>query len=164
MRHAGQGFVLLPRKFTLARKQRTRIFSPAGSKAACKKKNQRRALLAADSFSILTVSVLVRGIFSALRAAVYHDVSDGFSQSPCFRDSEEKNLVRSFRRCHVSSQERKIFRPPAGGDDFTSLPPAATISQAARRLNPANPAAESGKPAGLGQQTRRRQLQPGLLA
>ena len=136
MRHAGQGFVLLPRKFTLARKQRTRIFSPAGSKAACKKKNQRRALLAADSFSILTVSVLVRGIFSALRAAVYHDVSDGFSQSPCFRDSEEKNLVRSFRRCHVSSQERKIFRPPAGGDDFTSRPPA-----------------ESGKPGGLSQQT-----------
>ncbi len=114
MRHAGQGFVLLPRKFTLARKQRTRIFSPAGSKAACKKKTPRRALLAAESFSILTVSVLVRGIFSALRAAVYHDVSDGFSQSPCFRDSEEKNLVRSFRRCHVSSQERKIFRPPAG--------------------------------------------------
>lgn len=140
MRYAGQAFFLAGIKKPPLRKQRTRIFSPAGSKSACKKKNSQRALLAANSFSILTVSVLIQGIFSALRATVYHDASDSCSQSPCFLGSEEKNLVRCFHRCHVSSQARKIFRPPAGGDDFTSLPPASAISQAARRPNPANPA------------------------
>ena len=153
MRYAGQAFFLAGIKKPPLRKQRTRFFSPAGSKSACKKKNSQRALLAANSFSILTVSVLIQGIFSALRATVYHDASDSCSQSPCFLGSEEKNLVRCFHRCHVSSQERKIFRPPAGGDDFTSLPPASAISQAARRPNPANPPAESGKPAGRIRQT-----------